>query len=45
MTNIMGNSLILDLGFGKGNDKHYGEPFDFGFWIWKRQKQTLWGTL
>jgi hypothetical protein len=37
MTNIMGNSLILDLGIGKGNDKHVGEPFDFGYRIWKRQ--------
>jgi hypothetical protein len=34
--------LTLDIGFGKSNDKHDGEPFDFGYMIWKRQWQTWW---
>jgi hypothetical protein len=37
MTIMMGNALTLDIGFGKSNDKHDGEPFDFGYMIWKRQ--------
>jgi hypothetical protein len=45
MTNLMVNPLILDIGFGNGNDKLHREPFDFGYRIWKEHWQASCGTL